>query len=46
VEVLARDDERFRNYLKEVQQEDANPYQITKTFFQDEEFARKIFGSV
>jgi LAO/AO transport system kinase len=44
VEMLARDDERFRSYLKEVQQEDANPYQITKAFFQDEEFARKIFG--
>ena len=46
VEMLARDDERFRGYLNEVQQENANPYQITKTFFQDEEFARKIFGSL
>ena len=46
VEVLAREDERFRTYLKEVEQEDANPYRITKAFFQDEEFARKIFDSV
>ncbi len=46
VDMLARDDERFRAYLEEVQQEDANPYQITKTFFQDVEFARKIFGSI
>jgi LAO/AO transport system kinase len=46
VEALAREDERFRTYLKEVEQEDANPYRITKAFFQDEEFARKIFDSV
>ncbi len=46
VEMLAREDERFQACLKEAQQEDANPYQITKTFFQDEEFARKIFNSV
>jgi LAO/AO transport system kinase len=44
VEMLGRDDERFRSYLEEVQQEDANPYQITKAFFEDEAFARKIFG--
>jgi len=46
VEMLAKHDERFATYLQEVQQEDANPYRITKTFFQDEEFARKIFDSV
>ncbi len=46
VEMLARDDERFRSCMKQVEQEDSNPYQITKTFFQDGEFARQIFGSV
>jgi LAO/AO transport system kinase len=46
VEMLAREDDRFRDYLEEVQQEDANPYRITKTFFQDQEFARKIFGAL
>jgi LAO/AO transport system kinase len=44
LESLARNDERFRRYLKQVQQDDANPYAITKDFFQDEELAGKIFG--
>ena len=46
LEMLAKDDERFRGYLKEVQQEEANPYRIMKCFFENEEFARKIFGAV
>jgi len=45
VELLAREDERFKDCLRQVQQEDANPYRISKTFFQDETFARKIFDS-
>jgi LAO/AO transport system kinase len=45
LESLAPDDESFRKYLTQVQQEDANPYQIAKSFFQDEDFAREIFGT-
>ncbi len=45
VEMLAKDDERFRGYLQEVQQEDANPYRLVKSFFQDEALSRKIFHS-
>jgi LAO/AO transport system kinase len=46
VETLAREDERFREYLTRVKQEDANPYRISKAFFEDEQFARKIFGAL
>jgi LAO/AO transport system kinase len=45
VEMLARDDERFRGYLQEVAQENANPYRLVKRFFQDEAFFHKIFRS-
>ena len=45
LENLEKEDERFRSYLKQVQQEDANPYEIAKSFFQDEDFAREIFGT-
>jgi LAO/AO transport system kinase len=46
LEHLAREDERFRRYLNQVEHEDANPYQITKRFFEDEDFARKIFRKI
>lgn len=45
LELLAREDERFRGYLEEVQGEDANPYRMMKRFFANEEFARKLFGA-
>ena len=45
VELLARKDERFQDFLRQVQQEDGNPYKISKRFFQDEAFAGKIFDS-
>lgn len=43
VEMLAREDPRFQECLKQVQQEGANPYKISKNFFQDEAFARQVF---
>ncbi len=46
VEILAREDERFRDFLQQIQEEDANPYRIAKAFYQDDEFARKIFGPI
>jgi LAO/AO transport system kinase len=45
VERLAKEDDRFRSYLVQAQQADANPYRIMKTFFQDEACGRRIFGS-
>jgi LAO/AO transport system kinase len=45
LETMAREDERFRSYLEEVQKEDANPYRIMKSFFLDEAFAGRIFGT-
>jgi LAO/AO transport system kinase len=46
LEMLAHEDEPFQSCLKQVQQEDANPYRIAKRLFQDEDFAKKVFDMI
>lgn len=45
LEILAQQDERFRSCLKEIEDEEANPYRMMKRFFQDASFADKIFAA-
>ncbi len=44
LEALAREDETFQGYLKMVEEEEANPYRITKLLLQDPSFAEKLFS--
>lgn len=43
VQQLEDEDDRFQAFLKEVEEETANPYKIAKHFFRDEQFKNKIF---
>lgn len=43
LEKMGEEDERFRAYLTKVEQAGANPYRIARDFFEDGEFAKKIF---
>ena len=43
IEILEQEDGHFRAYLKEAENEKANPYKIAKNIFQDAELGKKIF---
>jgi len=44
LEGLAAYDERFQGLLRDIQAEGGNPYRAAKQFFEDLEFAERIFG--
>ena len=43
MEMLEQEDESFRAYLKEAENDKANPYKIAKHIFQDGQLGKKIF---